>query len=84
MCLSLLESIPICKTPGVCPGGCGLQLAISAVVSRVLSLDDHLSSPAVTGGFQRSLRRHGGPPYRPHSDLASGGVYIAPPSPGRG
>ena len=84
MCLSLLESIPICKTPGVCPGGCGLQLAISAVVSRVLSWNGHLSGPGVTAGFKRSLRKHGGPPYRPHSDLASGGVYIARPSPARG
>ncbi len=58
--------------------------AVSAAVSRVLSLDGHLSSPRVAARFMRSPRGHDGQPYRPHSDLASGGVYIVRPLPAHG
>ena len=51
---------------------------MSSTISRVLSLDDHLSNPAVTSRLQRPTRKHDGPPYRSLFGLASDGVYICP------
>ena len=51
---------------------------MSSTISRVLSLDDHLSGPAVANRLKRPTRKHGGPPYRSLFGLASDGVYICP------
>ena len=57
---------------------------MSSTISRVLSLDDHLSWPAVASRLQRPTRKHDGPPYRSLFGLASDGVYMCPPCYQRG
>ena len=51
---------------------------MSSAISRVMSLDDHLSRPDVATRFKRPTRKHDGPPYRFLFGLASDGVYICP------
>ena len=46
-------------------------------ISRVMSLNDHLSRPAVTNRFERPTRERDGQPHSPLFGLASSGVYRA-------
>ena len=43
-----------------------------------MSLNDHLSRPAVTDRFERPTRKHSGQLYRSRFGLASDGVYMCP------
>ena len=51
----------------------------SRPISRVLSLDGHLSWAGVATGLTRPTRKHDGPPYRFLFGLAPDGVYRALP-----
>ncbi len=73
------------------PSGCSPStfksidsIHMSSTISRVLSLSDHLSGPAVANRLKRPTRKHGGPPYCFLFGLASDGVYICPPCYQRG
>ena len=48
-------------------------------ISRVMSLNDHLSRPAVTNRFERPTRERDGQPHSSLFGLASSGVYTASP-----
>ena len=55
-----------------------LFIMLSQTISRVMSLNGHLSSPAVASRLKRPTRKHDGPPYRSLFGLASDEVYICP------
>ena len=51
---------------------------VSETVSRVMSLDDHLSRITVASNFKRPTWKHSGQLYCFRLGLASDGVYICP------